>query len=422
MFQSIAFNIQWDDYSQTSQFYQRLKKEIKNDITREEKSIFLRTMIETTMKIDNRLYERRMKKTNKKIIYEKIIKVKVKEDSYESKSIKIDAIRKKSFKRNDNRSSEKKFSLKCYNCDIKEHIARNCNKSRKQESKLKIAVIQITSKNDHDDLNWTFCYDDACWTHLSEKEKFEWFSKKSRKQRKQRICVIRERTTKSNLKQDAQKQEILKTKSITLKKNFDDIDSKDLNDYKLIFSEYLSKARDLVRSMNAAIENMNRKKKHERIEIKEMLKNLNRIHSKMIATSMQVKKLEKKNAKLIRKMSSFDNIYFDIYKMLTKRDKWNEYEKRLRKLQSQLTCTTMILKSEKYRDIIKKHSIEKNKFIIVKKYVISKEVHISRELCQEIERLRERYAQQNSRKYSKKKVNTRKFKFLKEREEETSKN
>ena len=162
MFQSIAFNIQWNDYSQTSQFYQRLKKEIKNDIAREKRSISLRTMIETTVKIDNRLYERRMKKTSKKIVYEKTIKVKAKDDSYESKSMKIDAIRKKSFKRNNNRSNEKEFSIKCYNCDIEEHIARNYNKSRKIESKLKIVASQIESKNDHDDLNWTFCYDDAC--------------------------------------------------------------------------------------------------------------------------------------------------------------------------------------------------------------------------------------------------------------------
>ena len=419
MFQFIAFNIQWNDYSQTSQFYQRLKKEIKNDITREKRSIFLRTMIETTVKIDNRLWERRMKKTNKKIIYKKTSKVKVKDDSYESKSMKIDAIRKKFYKRNNNRSNEKEFSMKCYNCDIEEHIVRNCNKSRKSRSKLKIVAIQIKSKNDHDDLNWTFCYNDACWTHLNEKKRFEWFLKKSRKQR---ICVIRERTTKSYLKQDAQKREILKTKSIILKKNFDDINSKDLDDYKLIFNEYLSKARDLVRSMNVTIDDINRRRDYKRIEIKKMLKDLDRIHSKMIVTLIRVKKLEEENAKLIRKMSSFDNIYFDIYKMLTKRDKWSEYEKRLRKLQSQLTCTTMILKNEKYRDIVKKHSMKKSRFIIVEEYVISKKIHISRELRQKIERLREKYAQQNSRKHSKKRVNIRKFKFLKERKEETSKN
>ena len=122
------------------------------------------------MKIDNRLYERRMKKINKKIIYDKIIKVKVKNDSYESKFMKIDAIRKKSCKRNNNRCNEKEFSIKCYNCDIEEHIVRNCSKSRKSKSKFKIAAIQIESRNDHDDLNWTFCYDDACWTHLNEKK------------------------------------------------------------------------------------------------------------------------------------------------------------------------------------------------------------------------------------------------------------
>ena len=106
-----------------------------------------------------------------------------------------------------------------------------------------------------------------------------------------------------------------------MKKNFDDIDSKDLNDYKLIFNEYLSKARDLVRSMNITIENMNRKREHERVEIKEMLKDLNRIHSKMIVTSIRVKEFKEEKAKLIREMSSFDNIYFDIYKMLTKKEK-----------------------------------------------------------------------------------------------------
>ena len=318
-------------------------------------------MIETAVKIDNRLYERRMKKTSKKIVYERTIKVKVKDDLYES-------------------------------------------------------------KNDHDDLNWTFCYDDAYWTHLSEKENSEWFSKKSRKQRQRRICAIRERTTESNLKQDAQEQEILKRKSITLKKDFDDIDSKNLDDYKLVFSEYLSKARDLVRSMNVTIDDMNRKRDHERIEIKKILKDLDRIHSKMTTTSTQVKKLKEKNVKLRRKMSSFDNIYFDIYKMLIKKDKWSEYEKRLRKLQSQLTCTTMILENEKYRDIIKKHSMKRSRFIIVKEYVISKEVHISRELRQEVKRLRDKYAQQNSLKYSEKRVNIEKFKFLKEKEEKSSKN
>ena len=332
IFQSIASNIQWDDYFRTSQFYQKLKKEIKDDIAREEQSIFLRTMIEIAMKIDNRLYERRIKKTNKKIIYEKTIKVKVKEDSYEIRFMKIDAIRKKFVKRNNNRSNEKEFSIKCYNYDIEEHIARNCNKSRKREFKSKIVIIQIESRNDHDDLNWTFCYNDACWTHLSEKENFEWFSKKSRKQRKQCIRVIREKRTKSNLKQNAQKQEILKTKSIALKKNFDNIDFENLNDYKLVFNEYVSKARDLMRSMNVTIEIMNRRRDHEKIEIKEMLKDLNRIHSKMTTTSTQVKKLKKKNVKLRQKMSSFDNIYFDIYKMLIKRDKWNEYERRLREL------------------------------------------------------------------------------------------
>ena len=67
--------------------------------------------------------------------------------------MKIDAIRKKSIKRNNNRNNEKEFSIKCHNCDIEKHIVKNCNKSKKREIKSKIIVIQTKSKNDHDDLN-----------------------------------------------------------------------------------------------------------------------------------------------------------------------------------------------------------------------------------------------------------------------------
>ena len=110
----------------------------------------------------------------------------------------------------------------------------------------------------------------------------------------------------------------MKIKSITLKENFDDIIFENLNDYKLVFNEYFSKARDLVRSMNVTIENINRRRDHEKVEIKKMLKDLVRIYSKMTTTSIQVKKLKEENVKLRQKMSSFDNIYFGIYKILIK--------------------------------------------------------------------------------------------------------
>ena len=103
-------------------------------------------MIKTAVKIDNRLYERQIKKTNKKIVYEKTIKIKIEENSYEVKSMKIDAIRKKFVKRNNNRSNEKEVS-------IEKHIVRICNKSRKRKIISKIVVIQTKFKNDHDDLN-----------------------------------------------------------------------------------------------------------------------------------------------------------------------------------------------------------------------------------------------------------------------------
>ena len=48
-------------------------------------------------------------------------------------------------------------------------------------SKKKFLKLEVS----HDHLSWTACYEDDCLTHISEKEEFEWFSKKSRKISKQ---------------------------------------------------------------------------------------------------------------------------------------------------------------------------------------------------------------------------------------------
>ena len=80
------------------------------------------------------------------------------------------------FQKKRNNSSIKK--RKCYNCDVEEHYANECRKSRKlwqvarMKKKLKqwkqeLATILIVlfSKHKYDYLSWTVCYNDMCTTH-----------------------------------------------------------------------------------------------------------------------------------------------------------------------------------------------------------------------------------------------------------------
>src|SRR5271156_7165424 len=52
----------WDDAALTSQFYQGLKDNVKDDIVRGERPDTLQEMIATAVKINNRLYERQLEK------------------------------------------------------------------------------------------------------------------------------------------------------------------------------------------------------------------------------------------------------------------------------------------------------------------------------------------------------------------------
>jgi len=61
-FQHIMMNMKWDDAALISQFYQKLWKKVKNEIIRIDKFINLQKMIFRAMIINNRQYERYLKK------------------------------------------------------------------------------------------------------------------------------------------------------------------------------------------------------------------------------------------------------------------------------------------------------------------------------------------------------------------------
>ena len=58
---------------------------------------------------------------------------------------------------------------KCYNCEVIEHLVRNCKKSHYKRKELEFINKRIV----HNQLSWTACYNNMCWIHWSEKDETE---------------------------------------------------------------------------------------------------------------------------------------------------------------------------------------------------------------------------------------------------------
>jgi len=94
-FQHIATNTKWDDAALISQFYQRLREKVKDEITRIDRFVDLQKMIFRAMIINNRQYERRLKKDKESItpvVLSRKFKKKRRQSYYDSQSMKLDAI------------------------------------------------------------------------------------------------------------------------------------------------------------------------------------------------------------------------------------------------------------------------------------------------------------------------------------------
>jgi len=62
------------------------------------------------------------------------------------------------WKKNTSWSTE---NQKWYNCEVTEHLVRNCKKSHCKRKEL----VTMNKRIVHDQLSWTVCYNDMCWTH-----------------------------------------------------------------------------------------------------------------------------------------------------------------------------------------------------------------------------------------------------------------
>ncbi|QLI66783.1 uncharacterized protein G6M90_00g034210 [Metarhizium brunneum] len=56
---------------------------------------------------------------------------------------------------------------KCYNCGKPGHFANKCKKPRKEWKPVPEGVTE--PEVEYKNLNWTFCYDDNCYVHMSSK-------------------------------------------------------------------------------------------------------------------------------------------------------------------------------------------------------------------------------------------------------------
>ena len=197
-FQLIAANMSWYDNALNAQYYRGLKESVKDDLVRGERPDELQTMIDASIRIDNRLYERRMEKSGRNApvaVGRKTLKTpRAHHDPYGLQPMELDATERRQGRFQTKRSPRgaktpivgKPFKGKCYNCDRTGHLARDCRQPKKQKQALattgkaqkkgQLASTQV----DHAMMSWTACYDDGCKTHRSDKDGSGWYPKPPR--------------------------------------------------------------------------------------------------------------------------------------------------------------------------------------------------------------------------------------------------
>jgi len=183
-FQWIAALMNWDDDTLVLQYYWELNETIKDEIVRINWPEELQNMINIFININSCQWEWRMKHT----------------EHYTSKMWKrhytlrrgdpmnLDAIEKHCEQQPQVKQEWCMSKLykpqpqwvktcKCYNCEKLKHLARTCKKPQQKRKEVAATDTCIV----HNALSWTVCYDNMCWTHMSSKDKAEWYSQKLKK-------------------------------------------------------------------------------------------------------------------------------------------------------------------------------------------------------------------------------------------------
>ncbi len=129
-FQHIAANTKWNDAALTSQFYQELREEVKDEIARIDRLVDLQKMIIRAIIIDNRQYERRLEKgkgSAMSVVLGRKFKKRRRQSYYGSQPMKLDATRKISTNARDKTVQQSKA---CYTCEKLNHYSKNCTQNK----------------------------------------------------------------------------------------------------------------------------------------------------------------------------------------------------------------------------------------------------------------------------------------------------
>ncbi len=183
-FQRIATLMNWDDDALILQYYWELNKTIKDEIVRMNWPEELQNMINIFININSHQWKQQMKHTEH--YTSKVWKrhyILRRGDSMNLNAIEKHCEQQPQVKQEWCMSKLYKSQLwwaethKCYNCEKLKHLARTCKKpqwERKEVAAMNTCIV-------HNALSWTVCYDNMCWTHMSSKDKAEWYSQKFKK-------------------------------------------------------------------------------------------------------------------------------------------------------------------------------------------------------------------------------------------------
>jgi len=183
-FQWIAALTDWNNDALVLQYYWELNETIKDEIVRMNWPEELQNMINTFININSCQWKWQMKRTEH-------YTSKVWERHYTLRRgdpINLDAIEKHCEQQSQVKQEQcmsKPYksqpwwaeTCECYNCEKSEHLARTCKKPQQERKEVATMNTHIV----HDALSWTACYNNMCWTHMSSKDRVEWYSQKLKK-------------------------------------------------------------------------------------------------------------------------------------------------------------------------------------------------------------------------------------------------